>query len=388
MANKKIKKNWQMKKVLFISTRNPYSGRYSGDVIRSLKIINLLKKKLHVDTVCLSKEGFEDRGKNLVTFKLPNIFLKAIYCIISFLKFEPIQLGLFFSKEMKMHIENNCYEYDYLFFYHVRSSQYFPKNFLGKKILEMGDLYSENYDQSFKYLNIFNPLKYLYFFESYFMKRLENKIFSNFDRIILFSKKEVNKINKKFKNRIFQIDESVEKVKSKYTFSKKNNKILFVGNLNYLPNLLACRYFVFKVFPIIKKDLPGIKFVVIGNISLINKFLLSKPDVEILGPQRNIHPYIKKCFCGLANLEIATGVQGKVVTYMSFGLPVLCSKKVAQNFGANVISYSDSSEFRKKIIDLKINRKLASKFSKKSIAFTKKLDWKKMSQKYFRLLKF
>ena len=30
-----------MKKILFISMRNPFSGRYSGDVIRSLKIINI-----------------------------------------------------------------------------------------------------------------------------------------------------------------------------------------------------------------------------------------------------------------------------------------------------------------------------------------------------------
>ena len=44
-----------MKKILFISPRNPYSGRYSGDVIRSLKIINLLKKKYHLDVVCLKK---------------------------------------------------------------------------------------------------------------------------------------------------------------------------------------------------------------------------------------------------------------------------------------------------------------------------------------------
>ena len=46
-----------MKKILFISTRNPYSGRYSGDVIRSLKIINLLKKKYHLDVVCLKKNN-------------------------------------------------------------------------------------------------------------------------------------------------------------------------------------------------------------------------------------------------------------------------------------------------------------------------------------------
>ena len=44
-----------MKKVLFIATRNPFSGRYSGDVIRSLKIINLLKKKYHLDVVFLNK---------------------------------------------------------------------------------------------------------------------------------------------------------------------------------------------------------------------------------------------------------------------------------------------------------------------------------------------
>ena len=94
-----------MKKVLFISTRNPYSGRYSGDVIRSLKIINLLKKKFKVEIVCMNKEKFEDMNKGLITFKTLNFFLKFIYCVISLLKFEPIQLGLFFSKEMKIHIE-------------------------------------------------------------------------------------------------------------------------------------------------------------------------------------------------------------------------------------------------------------------------------------------
>ena len=35
-----------------MSTRNPYSGRYSGDVIRSLKIIKFIKKKYFLDVVC------------------------------------------------------------------------------------------------------------------------------------------------------------------------------------------------------------------------------------------------------------------------------------------------------------------------------------------------
>ena len=91
-----------MKKILFIATRNPFSGRYSGDVIRSLKIINLLKKKYHLDVVFLNKsKEFKTFNKNILTFKESNFFLKIFNCIISFFKFEPIQFGLFYSKEMK-----------------------------------------------------------------------------------------------------------------------------------------------------------------------------------------------------------------------------------------------------------------------------------------------
>jgi len=44
-----------MKKILFITTRNPYSGRLSGDVIGSLKIINFLKKKHQIDVITLGR---------------------------------------------------------------------------------------------------------------------------------------------------------------------------------------------------------------------------------------------------------------------------------------------------------------------------------------------
>ena len=34
-----------MKKILFISPRDPFSGRFSGDVIRAEKFLNFLKRK-------------------------------------------------------------------------------------------------------------------------------------------------------------------------------------------------------------------------------------------------------------------------------------------------------------------------------------------------------
>ena len=174
-----------MKKILFITTRSPFSGKYSGDIIRSLKIINLLKRKYEVHIVCLDNDKQDNLKKNIISFNYPGLLLKFIFCLYSFFKLQPIQFGLFYSEKMRAFIENTANDYDYLFFYHIRSSQYFPKNFFGKTILEMNDLYSDNYLQTFNYLNIINPLKYIYFLESILMKRTENKVFSVFDRITL-----------------------------------------------------------------------------------------------------------------------------------------------------------------------------------------------------------
>ena len=51
---------------------------------------------------------------------------------------------------MSNFVKNNAKNYDILFFHHMRSSQYLPKNYTGKTILEMGDLYSDNYSQTYK----------------------------------------------------------------------------------------------------------------------------------------------------------------------------------------------------------------------------------------------
>ena len=133
----------------------------------------------------------------------------------------------------------------------------------------------------------------------------------------------------------------------------------------------------------------NIKFSILGNTTRFNQVLLSnKNGVEILGSQKNISKFIKNTICGVANLEIATGVQGKVLTYMSFGLPVICSNKVAKNFGSYVIKYNKDEELFEKITNLMVNKFKSNKLSKGSIEYTKKLNLNKMKLNYLKLLKF
>ena len=41
-----------------------------------------------------------------------------------------------------------------------------------------------------------------------------------------------------------------------------------------------------------------------------------------------------KSLCGLANLNVASGIQTKLLTYMSYGIPAIASKQVIDNFDA------------------------------------------------------
>lgn len=376
-----------MKKVLFISTRNPFSNRYSGDVIGSKKIINILKKNCELDVVTLGKKD-DFSQNNIFIFKSPVFILKLINVIKSLIYLRPLQFGLFDSSEMQKFINDRSSDYDLIFFYHIRSSQYLPKNYYGKKIIEMGDLYSNNYKQTFYNLNFLNPVKYIYFLESLLSKKIEAKIFTDFDKIILFSKNEIKEINNSFKKKIKHIDISIDKVKKKYLFSNNNKKILFIGNLKYLPNILAVKLFVKKILPKIKKNIPDVKFEIVGDINNFDKFILSSnKNIKFWGPQKSIDRFIKGSFCGLANLEIATGIQGKVLSYMSFGLPVICSKKTAHNFDNNVISYSNDDDLVNKIQKLKNERTFSNKISKKSLSFVKKFIWAKVQKEYLKLIK-
>ena len=82
-----------MKKILFVSPRNPFSGRYSGDVVRANKFVNFLSRNNYVKVISphfknstfkkskISYEGFKDT--NFIT-KIYFVFLSMSLFLIFF----------------------------------------------------------------------------------------------------------------------------------------------------------------------------------------------------------------------------------------------------------------------------------------------------------------
>ena len=53
-----------MKKILFVSPRNPFSGRYSGDVIRAKKFIYFLSRNNYVKVISLDTQSSRKKESN------------------------------------------------------------------------------------------------------------------------------------------------------------------------------------------------------------------------------------------------------------------------------------------------------------------------------------
>ena len=77
------------------------------------------------------------------------------------------------------------------------------------------------------------------------------------------------------------------------------------------------------------KIYPKIEFHIVGKVNFLNKIRLGfYPGVKVHGPINNLKSIFINSICGICNVEIATGLQNKILSYMSYGIPVITSKRV------------------------------------------------------------
>ena len=72
---------------------------------------------------------------------------------------------------------------------------------------------------------------------------------------------------------------------------------------------------------------------------------------------------------------------------MSYGLPVISSKKVAVNFSDSVLTYINNKEFVKKLETLKNNKIISNKLRKNSKKLLKNFSQEKIDRSYLKIIK-
>ena len=115
---------------------------------------------------------------------------------------------------------------------------------------------------------------------------------------------------------------------------KERQALAFVGAMDYYPNAAGAARFAERVFPMLRAANPSLEFWIVGrNPRKAVTRLAARPGIMVTGSVPDVRPYLHAAFAAVAPLEIARGIQNKVLEALAMGTPVLASQAVCATFG-------------------------------------------------------
>ncbi len=156
-------------------------------------------------------------------------------------------------------------------------------------------------------------------------------------------------------------------------------RLIFVGTMNYYPNIDAVRYFAQDIFPLIRQKLPEAIFEIVGRYPPKAVRRLSQIDgVQVVGEVADVRSYLVRADVSVAPMRIARGVQNKVLEAMALGVPVVATPVAIEGIdvcnGEEVLIATSAGQFAQQVLELLSNAELRKTLTKKA--------WNKMNQSY------
>jgi sugar transferase (PEP-CTERM/EpsH1 system associated) len=106
--------------------------------------------------------------------------------------------------------------------------------------------------------------------------------------------------------------------------------LVFVGVMDYPPNVEAAVFFATKVLPLLRRKSSGIDFVIVGARPAPEvRALGDLPGITVTGFVDDVRVFLARAALVVIPLSVARGVQNKVLEAIASASPVLVSEPVA-----------------------------------------------------------
>jgi glycosyltransferase involved in cell wall biosynthesis len=220
--------------------------------------------------------------------------------------------------------------------------------------------------------------KWIYKFESKRMRAYESNIATLFDKLIVISEPDKNRIQiPENSPKLEVIPNGIDDQFFNYPSGQKKYDLTFVGNLGYLPNIEAAEYLVRYIMPLLPIETT---LLISGrNPHQRIKKLISN-NVTVIGDPKDIRPsYAQaKVFC--APIWSGTGQQNKILESMAMGVTCITTTAVNAAIGAiegqQIMIAESAREFADGIIKLLHNDEKRLQMAKDARDFAqKKYQW-------------
>jgi len=174
-----------------------------------------------------------------------------------------------------------------------------------------------------------NPIgKLVMLEETWKLRQYEPRMLAGFDRVIITSDTERDELTAL--DPALKIDVLPNGVDTDYFAPRGGTKfphrIVFSGKMSYHPNAQAALWFAENVFPDLRRTHTDAEFVIVGSDPPAEvKKLGETPGITVTGYVDDIRPHLDGSSVAVVPMQVAVGIQNKVLEAMAMGLPVVAT---------------------------------------------------------------
>jgi len=184
-----------------------------------------------------------------------------------------------------------------------------------------------------------NPLKRWYIGQQWRKyRRYEQHIFTQAPLTITVTREDAEHACQEFAaRRTAVVDNGVDvahyaSAECRSDTSRRPGDILFLGNLQWQPNIDAMQTLLDKVFPLVLAEVPSARLCIVGRQP--PKWLLQRcqsvRNVEVHADVPDVRPFLYRCGAMAVPLRIGSGSRLKILEALATDLPVVSTKVGAE----------------------------------------------------------
>jgi glycosyltransferase involved in cell wall biosynthesis len=164
----------------------------------------------------------------------------------------------------------------------------------------------------------------------YFLaRRQERRWFRYADRVVVTSAADGEALAATISRaRVAVIPNGIDLEYFAYRPAPEAGRIVFTGNMSWLPNEDAVEYFVHEIFPIVRERIPGASFWIVGaQPSARVQVLGNEPGVHVTGTVPDLRPWFWSAAVYVSPLRFGMGVKNKILEAMASGPPIVATQR-------------------------------------------------------------
>lgn len=324
-------------RILFLSQRVPYPPN-RGDKITTWRLIERFGRNHEVRCVAFAHDeadvaaAAELTAKGYRTEAVPlNVGRAKLRSLPLLLGKKALTLGVFGSKDLQAIVDREAREADLAYAYSSSMGAFLEPHPRLARVMHFAELDSDKWRQ---YADRSKPpMSWVYRREWRTLEAFERRLAESFSENIFCTPLE----EKIFQERMPGCSSMVLRNGVDLTHlqpapdSAEPEHLVFVGVMDYLPNIDGCVHFVEEILPRVRAKHPDARFTIVGSRPTPEVEALGRVDgVEVTGFVDDPKDYLRRAAVSVAPLRIARGIQNKVLEAMAMGLPVVGTTSATQ----------------------------------------------------------